>query len=59
MAKGKETPTGEKEQQGRGGGDRGSTVGLFKRETEHLYSRDRRRGEQERESARARERECV
>ena len=26
MAKGKETPTGEKEQQGRGGGDRGSTA---------------------------------
>ena len=24
MAKGKETPTGRKEQQGRGGGDRGS-----------------------------------
>ena len=55
-----ETPTGEKEQQGRGGGDRGSTaarptqprdwggpqvrdlapiVGLFKRETEHLWLR--------------------
>ena len=31
----KETPTGEKEQQGRGGGDRG----LFKRETEHLCLR--------------------
>ena len=26
MAKGKETPTGRKEQQGRGGGDRGSTA---------------------------------
>ena len=38
MAKGKETATGEKEQQGRGGGDWGSTA-FFKRETEHLCIR--------------------